>query len=67
MKKRKYRIVYMDSHTRQFAITGILYGDAVHQQQQRELIAAMHDSLIGNVRVVPASGGPIWSYLIQND
>lgn len=61
MRKSKFRIVYYDFSERTHKITNILEGNS----EQKKAALEMYKCDDPSARVVPASGGAVWSYLIK--
>jgi len=61
MKTSKFRIVYYDFSERTHKITNIIEGDSERKKAVLELYKCDDQS----ARVVPASGGAMWSDLIK--
>lgn len=59
----KFRIVYFNSETRKSEISRVYRGDKKYQQEMVEFYNLTYNNV--SSRVVPPSGGPIWSYLVE--
>ena len=59
----KFRIVYFNGDTGKSEISRIYEGNKQYQKQMKEFYNLTYNNVCS--RVVPPSGGPVWSYLVE--
>ena len=61
--KKKFRIVYFNPEVGRYEISKVYEGNKEFQQSTKEFYDISHNNKCS--RIVPPSGGKVWSYLVE--